>query len=170
MPDWLKWCISDTTADITTIDQIAGDWWILKGQNCGQDETWNGAYDAFPCQLQSFVKSENGWVRNTTFCFGEDNACRSQMINVAPLATVETPGVIKTLYTNPLYLQMEERYVLRILQGQNHEMAKACLYFQMVHCGADWKWLDVLLLVLWKSSRGWRRSRCFRKSQVFYLL
>ena len=32
------------------MDQIQGDWWILKGQNCGQDEIWNGGYDAYPCQ------------------------------------------------------------------------------------------------------------------------
>ena len=32
------------------MDSIQGDWWILKGQNCGQDEIWNGGYDAYPCQ------------------------------------------------------------------------------------------------------------------------
>ena len=41
---------SDTTNEITTMDSIQGDWWILKGQNCGQDEIWNGGYDAYPCQ------------------------------------------------------------------------------------------------------------------------
>ena len=47
---------SDTTTEITSLDQIQGDWWILKGQNCGQDELWNGGYDAYPCQLESYVQ------------------------------------------------------------------------------------------------------------------
>ena len=47
---------SDTTSEITSLDQIQGDWWILKGQNCGQDELWNGGYDAYPCQLESYVQ------------------------------------------------------------------------------------------------------------------
>ena len=29
--------------------QVAGDWWVVKGQNCGQDG-WPGAYDWYPCQ------------------------------------------------------------------------------------------------------------------------
>ena len=82
---------SDTTSEITSLDQIQGDWWILKGQNCGQDEIWNGGYDAYPCQLESFVETDAGWVRNTTYCFGEDNACTSQTINIAPEAILESP-------------------------------------------------------------------------------
>ncbi len=49
------------------------------------------------------------WVRNTTYCFGQDDACNSPTINIAPLATLESPGVVKTTYDDPLYLQMEER-------------------------------------------------------------
>lgn len=104
---------SDTTAQITSLDQIQGDWWILKGQNCGQDELWNGGYDAYPCQLESFVQLENGiWVRNTTYCFGENDACNSPTINIAPVASLESNGVVLTTYENPLYLQMEERSVI----------------------------------------------------------
>ena len=100
---------SETTSEITSLDQIQGDWWILKGQNCGQDEVWNGGYDAYPCQLQSFVKRGDNWVRNTTYCFGQGDICDTEKINIAPLATLESPGVVKTTYDNPLYLQMEER-------------------------------------------------------------
>ena len=39
----------------------------------------------------------------------------------------------------------------------------------MVHCGTNWGRLDVLLLVLWKSSGGRCRSSCPRKSQVIIL-
>ena len=57
---------SDTTTEITSLDQIQGDWWILKGQNCGQNELWNGGYDAYPCQLESYVQLEStgDWVNN----------------------------------------------------------------------------------------------------------
>ena len=30
-------------------NQVAGDWWVVKGQNCGQDG-WPGGYDWYPCQ------------------------------------------------------------------------------------------------------------------------
>ena len=101
---------SDTTSEITDLESIQGDWWILKGQNCGQDELWNGGYDAYPCQLESFVIGNDGdWVRNTTFCFGQDNQCNSQTINIQPKAFMESPGVVKTTYENPLYMEMEER-------------------------------------------------------------
>ena len=51
--DYIFITFSDTADDITTMEQIQGDWWILKGQNCGQDEVWNGGYDAYPCQKVS---------------------------------------------------------------------------------------------------------------------
>jgi len=103
----------DTTSEITDLESIQGDWWILKGQNCGQDELWNGGYDAYPCQLESFVIGNDGdWVRNTTYCFGQDNQCNSQTINIQPKAFMESPGVVKTTYENPLYMEMEERWFI----------------------------------------------------------
>ena len=35
---------SDALQEITDISQVLGDWWVLKGQNCGQDEIWRGEY------------------------------------------------------------------------------------------------------------------------------
>jgi len=106
---------SDTTSEITSLDQIQGDWWILKGQNCGQNELWNGGYDAYPCQLESYVQlgdNTGEWVRNTTYCFGQDDTCTSATINIAPTAIIEAPGVVRTTYDNPLYMQMEERWFI----------------------------------------------------------
>ena len=37
---------SDALQEITDISQVQGDWWVLKGQNCGQDETWRGEYSS----------------------------------------------------------------------------------------------------------------------------
>jgi len=105
---------SDTTTEITSLDQIQGDWWILKGQNCGQNELWNGGYDAYPCQLESYIQlpGTEDWVRNTTYCFGQDDTCSSATINIKPAATIESPGVVRTTYDNPLYMDMEERWFI----------------------------------------------------------
>jgi len=105
---------SDTTNEITTMDSIQGDWWILKGQNCGQDEIWNGGYDAYPCQKATYVQLTDGsWIRNTTFCFGHGDTCTSEQIIVSPPAVIESPGVIYTTYYDlPLYMNMEERYYI----------------------------------------------------------
>ena len=35
---------SDALQEITDISQVQGDWWVLKGQNCGQDEIWRGKH------------------------------------------------------------------------------------------------------------------------------
>ena len=50
-------------------------------------------------------------MRNTTYCFGQDDTCSSATINIKPAAILESPGVVRTTYDNPLYMDMEERYV-----------------------------------------------------------
>ena len=55
------------------------------------------------------------WVRNTTYCFGEDDTCSSVSINIQPAATLESPGVVRTTYDNPLYMDMEERYEMKLI-------------------------------------------------------
>ena len=95
------------------MEELKGDWWILKGQNCGQDSTWNGAYDAYPCQLQNFAQLDDGsWIRNTTFCTGKNNVCTSQYLNAQQTATLESPGTVLTEYKDPLYLSMVERWFI----------------------------------------------------------
>ena len=32
--------------------QVSGDWWVVLGVNCGQDDVWIGGYDWYPCQHQ----------------------------------------------------------------------------------------------------------------------
>ena len=64
-------------------------------------------FNYLPLQL----KSTEDWVRNTTYCFGQDDTCSSATINIKPAATIESPGVVRTTYDNPLYMDMEERYL-----------------------------------------------------------
>ena len=84
---------------ITEITQVQGDWWVLKGQNCGQDETWRGGYDWYPCQHGRFIKLENDdWINNTTYCNGHDSHCESDLIVTLPKISVFKPGVIRHDY------------------------------------------------------------------------
>ena len=46
----------DTVQEITELDMVAGDWWVVAGVNCGQDSVWVGGYDWYPCQHQRYVK------------------------------------------------------------------------------------------------------------------
>jgi len=90
---------SDALQNLTSLDQVEGDWWVVKGINCGQvtdgtpfkpsgksvpslnptkGRNFPGGYDWYPCQHERFVKS-NGhdfpnpttpWVNNITYCGG----------------------------------------------------------------------------------------------------
>ena len=40
----------DGVQTITDLGQVQGDWWVIKGLNCGQTEEYPGGYDWFPCQ------------------------------------------------------------------------------------------------------------------------
>ena len=35
----------DQALQITDLELLSGDWWVLKGKNCGQDDVWRGGYD-----------------------------------------------------------------------------------------------------------------------------
>ena len=30
---------------VHSIEEVAGDWWVVRGINCGQDDVWRGGYD-----------------------------------------------------------------------------------------------------------------------------
>ena len=83
---------------ITEIEQIQGDWWVVKGQNCGQ-EGWPGALDWFPCQHGRIIEVEGrGWVNNVTYCSGTDSVCTSDIINTTPDCELTSPGVTTMTY------------------------------------------------------------------------
>ena len=41
------------------MNQVKGEWWALRGQNCGQGDGWTGAYDWYPCQHARITYLEN---------------------------------------------------------------------------------------------------------------
>jgi len=95
---------ADALQNVTSLDQLEGDWWVIKGINCGQvadgtpfhpgagypplnptkGKSFPGGYDWYPCQHERFVKS-NGhdfpypttqWVNNITYCGGANGGLR----------------------------------------------------------------------------------------------
>lgn len=84
---------------LTEVDDLKGDWWVLKGQNCGQDSVWRGGYDWYPCQHGRFVQVDDGeWINNTTFCAGKDSKCESDYFVTTPKIYFTNPGVLANDY------------------------------------------------------------------------
>lgn len=45
---------ADGVPEVDRMDRIAGDWWVIRGLNCGSDP-YHGGYDWFPCQHARYV-------------------------------------------------------------------------------------------------------------------
>ena len=59
---------------------MAGDWWTVYGESCGQLDghgDWSGSHDWVPCSHARFLQvEEEEWINNTTFCVGSDSVCQ----------------------------------------------------------------------------------------------
>jgi len=118
-PDGSCLATADQTAqELTEIDMVAGDWWVVRGLNCGQ-EGWPGAYDWYPCQHARYVVVEDGWVNNTTYCGGKDSVCTTDIIVTMPHATMPSPGLIQLEYDDAPLLPQVERWHLMSKPGEN---------------------------------------------------
>jgi hypothetical protein len=86
--------------DVTDIADVEGSWWVLKGQNCGQ-EGWPGGYDGYPCQNCHYKRVEgttDQWINNQTYCSGANNVCTSPyFVTIADLSLL-SPGVVRGDY------------------------------------------------------------------------
>ncbi len=93
------------------MEQISGEWWVVKGQNCGQ-EGWPGGYDGYPCQHIRYIPDGNGgWVNNCTFCEGSNSVCSSEYFVTVPAVYLPAPGVLRHDYPEgeaPLLPQIED--------------------------------------------------------------
>jgi len=104
----------DCVEGIEDFDTIYGDWWVVRGVNCGQ-EGWPGSYDWYPCQHGRFVLVEDDWVNNTTYCGGSNSVCETDIIVTIPKATLPSSGYIRLDYgpaDAPLLPQVEKWYVV----------------------------------------------------------
>merc|ERR1719217_1588254 len=124
---------SDAVQNLTSLSQIKGDWWVVKGVNCGQTHkgsdkldptpklsgTYPGAYDRYPCQHERIVKSTGHdypnptaeWVNNITYCGGENGGIKEYKTNIIDTVaniSLTSPGVIHHLYTDAPLLPQDE--------------------------------------------------------------
>jgi len=104
---------SDAIQSLNDLETLKGDWWVLKGRNCGQDDVWMGGFDWYPCQHGRFLKvDEDNWINNTTFCGGNDSKCLNNKYYVTlPKIYFSSPGVVRNDYPlgqAPLVPQVED--------------------------------------------------------------
>jgi hypothetical protein len=45
----------DGIKSVATMDEIQGDWWVIRGVNCGESP-YPGGYDWYPCQHERFIR------------------------------------------------------------------------------------------------------------------
>jgi len=91
-------CLAENSQAIQTQDwdMVKGDWWVVYGQNCGQ-EGWEGAFDAYPCTHGRIIEvEEDKWINNNTFCTGEDSSsCADTYFVQTPNVFWVEPGVLR---------------------------------------------------------------------------
>jgi hypothetical protein len=58
----------DALKQVTAMEDIAGDWWVLRGLNCGETP-YPGGYDWYPCQHERFIR----YIVCCTDCTHADN-------------------------------------------------------------------------------------------------
>lgn len=103
---------SQTLKNLTSMDQVKGKWWILKGLNCGQPG-WEAGFDAFPCQRDEFVFQEDRWIDHIAYCGGSNDTCSTPIVNTKANVSITSPGVMTHWYLDaPLLPQIEEWRVL----------------------------------------------------------
>jgi len=109
---------NDAVQSITSLDQVAGDWWVIRGLNCGFGD-YPGGYDGYPCQHERFIQhgSNGQWINNVTYCAGEADKCISPMIVTIANVSMPSPGVIHHSYTDAPLAPQEEDW--RILSWPN---------------------------------------------------
>merc|ERR1711907_637439 len=59
---------TDTIKNLTSLSQIPGKWWIVRGRNCGQNSDWPAGFDYFPCQRDDFVLENGAWIDHIAYC------------------------------------------------------------------------------------------------------
>ena len=74
--------------------QIAGDWWVISGLNCGHLPSYPGGYDWYPCQHERFTYQEDKkqWINTVTYCGGKDSVCNTGNIITVANVSLPVPG------------------------------------------------------------------------------
>ena len=81
----------DGLKTVTTVEEIAGDWWVVRGLN--------PHYDSYACQHNRYERLPDGtWINNVTWM----NTYKTPPVEVRalPIVTVSYPGVFLHNYTS----------------------------------------------------------------------
>jgi hypothetical protein len=108
---------------LTDLASIEGQWWILKGLNCGQNETWAAGFDWLPCQYDNFIKrstttdlpigeDQTEWIDRIGYCGGEDSKCDTDMVHTVADVYISKPGIMTHIYTDPPLTPQDEEWKL----------------------------------------------------------
>jgi len=114
--DELGACLAtdDQAMDITDYDMVAGDWWTVWGQSCGQEDQYGkwGVADWVPCSHARFIQvDDEEWINNTTYCAGSDSVCEGDLLVTVPQVYWSSPGVLRHDYPQseaPVVPQIED--------------------------------------------------------------
>lgn len=132
----------DQALDLTDYDLVAGDWWTVWGQNCGQTDQWgewSGAMDWIPCSHARFLQLDDGeWINNTTFCAnaGSGDYCEGTPLVTIPKVYWTNPGVLRHDYPQseaPIVPQIEDWKWLWISEDNQWSIVVWCGYNPMLN-------------------------------------
>jgi len=87
----------DADQSLTSISQIHGVWWSVKGLDCGGSS--GPGWDAQPCTKLDISTNAAGESRsNGSFCFGSGSTCQSEVLAYDKELKLRAPGVLLTKY------------------------------------------------------------------------
>jgi len=68
---------NDVDPSVSTPDQIVGQWWVIRGLNCGNGASGPGyGWDNFPCYSETITKSSDGtYASADKYCYDKNRAC-----------------------------------------------------------------------------------------------
>jgi len=126
-------CIgTDDDADkrFNTVDDLAGDWWVVKGKNCG--DTGLG-FDSLPCMKQSIVKGQS--TGKSTYTYGPTTSKFSpEYITIYNEYKMEAPGVLTvTDKTNNLVKQQVSRQRFLTVVDGKYALLSSCVTSPLVN-------------------------------------
>merc|ERR1711884_910444 len=80
----------DADQSLTTIDDLAGDWWVVKGKNCGDS---GFGFDSVPCMKQSAFRGRSDG--KSTWTYGANKSKFSpEYITLLNEYKMDAPGVL----------------------------------------------------------------------------
>jgi hypothetical protein len=113
----------DGLKTVTTVEEIAGDWWVVRGLN--------PHYDSYACQHNRYERLPDGtWINNVTWM----NTYKTPPVEVRalPIVTVSYPGVFLHNYTSLRQLENwvvvsrpTKDYMFMLWCGENKELKYA---------------------------------------------